>query len=724
MTPDQLLQQAVPLHQAGRLAEAEALYQQLLRLAPTAHPVLHLMGLLRLQQSRLPEALKFMEAALAAKPGAPETLANYAIALSGAGRHSDALTVLDSAVLVQPGNSQFWCNRGAIKSKLGRGEDALQDFAHAIQLEPRNFEALNNRGLVLHDLRRHDEALVSFDAALAAVPDYVEARNNRGLTLREMARDAEALAEFDRIIARQPDHAGAHVNRASMLWRMERLEEALESYDRALTINPDMAAALESRANLLWTRKQALAPAIADVERAVSLQPDLPYAPGDLLHLKMHAGDWRDFDSAKARLDAAVRAGKPAAEPFVYQGLSDSPADLLACASAYAAGKFPAGPPMAARKARSGERIRVGYVSGEFRDQATMYLAAGLFEQHDRTRFEILGFDNGRDDQSPLRSRVMAGFEKFIPIAGLSDIDAARRITAEDVDILVNLNGYFGKHRMGVFALRPAPLQVNYLGFPGTLGADYMDYIIADAVITPPEQQPFYREKIVTLPGSYQINDDRRARVGVSSRAAHGLPQDVFVFCHFNYGYEITPDLFAAWMRILKAHENSVLWLLAGDPLFAANLAAQAARQGVEAHRLIFAPPLDREAHLARLPLADLFLDSLVSNAHTTGSDALWAGLPLLTCRGKAFAGRVAASLLTAVGLPELITENLAAYESLALKLAREPALLKGARDRLEENRRSAPLFDTARTTRAIETAYEMMLARSGEAPQGFAVPQ
>jgi predicted O-linked N-acetylglucosamine transferase (SPINDLY family) len=723
MTPEQMLQQAVPLLQAGRLAEAEALYQQILVLAPMAYPVLHLMGLMRLQQGRMPEALALLERALRVNPGAPETLANQAIALSALGRQDEAVAALDKALAAQPGNARLWSNRGGIKSRLGRNADALKDLDRALALEPRNFEALNNRGLVLHALGRYAEALASFDATLAAAPDYLEARNNSGLALREMARDAEALSDFDQVIARQPDHAGAHVNRAGILWRMERLDAALESYDRALAIDPDLTAALESRANLLWTRKQALAPAIADWQRAVARDPDLPYAQGNLLHLKMHAGDWRDFDAAKARLDADVRAGRPVIEPFAYQGLSDSLADGLACAVAYAARKFPPKSPVTRPAVRRPGRIRVGYVSGEFRAQATLYLAAGLFEQHDRARFEVFAFDSGRDDQSAWRARALAAFETFIPISALSDAQAAGRIAEEEIDILVNLNGYFGRHRMGVFAYRPAPIQVNYLGFPGTLGADYMDYILADAVIAPPEDQAFYREKIVVLPGSYQINDDRRAPVAMSSRAEQGLPQDAFVFCHFNYGYKITPGLFAAWMRILKAIDSAVLWLLSGDPLFAANLAAEAARQGVNPQRLIFAPPLERDAHLARLPLGDLFLDSLISNAHTTASDALWAGLPLLTCRGATFQGRVAASLLTAVGLPELIAENLADYESLAIRLAREPQILKNFRQRLEENRRSAPLFDTARTTRAIEAAYEKMMAGAGEAPQGFAVP-
>jgi predicted O-linked N-acetylglucosamine transferase (SPINDLY family) len=292
------------------------------------------------------------------------------------------------------------------------------------------------------------------------------------------------------------------------------------------------------------------------------------------------------------------------------------------------------------------------------------------------------------------------------------------------VDILVNLNGYFGRMRMGLFALAPAPIQVNYLGFPGTLGAACMDYILADATVIPPGEDRFYDEKVVRLPDSYQINDDKRAPVAITTRAEHGLPENSFVFCHFNYGYKILPAHFALWLRILGQVEGSVLWLLGGDPHFAQNLKAEAQKQGIDPQRLIFAPPLTLEAHVARMALGDLFLDSLPYNAHTTASDALWAGLPLLTCRGTAFAGRVAASLLQAMGLPELVTDTLADYESLALTLARDPVLLQHYRDRLKENRRVAPLFDTARTTRQIEAAYETMMARRlrGEAPQGFAV--
>ncbi len=720
----QLLQQAMALHQAGRLDEAEKLYQRILTAAPGDYPALHLMGLLRLMQGRLPEALVLLQRALAVQPGAPETLANLGIVLSGLGRHDEAQAALDSVVRARPNDSRAWSNRGAVRSKLGQSTEALADIERALALDAGNLDALNNRGLILHGLGRYEEALAGFDLLLARAPDYADGRHNRGLTLRELGRAEEAVAEFDRVIAAHPSHAGAWVNRAGTLWRLERLDEALESYGKALAINPGLPEALESRSNLLWTRRQALAPAIADLQRALAVQPDLPYAAGDLLQLKMHAGDWRNFADDKAKLDAAVRAGRQAAQPFVYQALSDSPADLLACARIFAARKYPATAPRPKFEARKPGPIRIGYVCGEFRAQATMYLAAGLFEQHDRAKFEIFAFDNSRNDGSAMRARVTAAFDKFISIAALSDRDAAARIRAEGVDILVNLNGYFGKMRMGVFALSPAPVQVNYLGFPGTLGADYMDYILADGVVIPDGEDRFYDEKVVRLPGSYQINDDRRAPVGVTSRAGHGLPESAFVFCNFNYGYKILPEQFALWLRLLGQAPGSVLWLLAGDPLFAQNLKSEVARHGVDPQRLIFAPPLELEAHVARMTLGDLFLDSLPYNAHTTASDALWAGLPLLTCRGTAFAGRVAASLLYAVGLPELVTENPADYERLALTLARDPALLKNYRDRLKENRRLAPLFDTARTTRQIEAAYEEMMARRlrGEAPQGFAV--
>ena len=718
------LQEALALHRAGRLAEAEPLYLNSLAADRDCYPALQLMGLLRLHQGRAAEALPYIERALTLQPAAPDLLANYGIALQGVGRYRDALEALARAVKLSPNDSRAWGDRGAVLGKVHRNEEALVDLERAVALDPDNADAWNNRGLVLTALGRPEEALASHDRALQLRPANVEARNNRGLALKALGLAAEALAEFDQVLRAKPDHAGALVNRASVLRAMGEVDEALQSYERALTIQPDMPEALASRASCLWTRKSDVAGAIADLQRLVAITPDYPYARGDLLHLKMHAGDWRDLARERAALDAGVRAGRRVVEPYVYQGLSSSPADLLAAARIYALDKYPPLPVPRRRRRREG-KIRLGYLCGEFRAQATMYLAAGLFEHHDRTRFAVTGFDNSREDGSAMRRRVMAAFDRFLPIQMLSDREAARLIAGEEIDILVNLNGYFGALRMGVFARRPALLQVNYLGFPGSLGANYMDYILADAEVIPRGEEQFYSEKVVRLADCYQINDGARSRPATTTRAAHALKETDFVFCHFNYPYKITPEMFTLWLRLLQSVPSSVLWLLDSNALFAANLRGEMARAGLDPARLVFAPLMENAAHVSRLALGDLFLDSLPYNAHTTASDALWAGLPLITCRGQAFAGRVAASLLRAAGLAELITTSLAEYESLALRLANDRALLQSYRDRLTRDPARLALFDTVRTTRRIEAAYEEMMARWAKdvSPAGFDVP-
>lgn len=725
LTAVQWMQQGLALHQAGRLAEAEPLYLKSLAANKDFYPALHLMGLIRLQQQRTAEALAYIERALSFQPNAPETLANYGIALESVGRYAEALAALDRVVKLSSNDSHAWSNRGALLSKLQRNEAALADFNRAVAIDPHHADAWMNRGLTLMTMRRPEEALESYDRVLQLWPDHTEARNSRGLALQALGRAGDALAEFDRVVQQRPDHVRAWINRATVLGTMGAIDQELQSYDRALAIQPDMPEALIGRASCLRTYKSDLAGAIADQQRAVAIRPDYPYARGDLLHMRMQAADWRDLERERAALDQGVRSGERVVQPYVYQALSSAPADLLASARIYAQDNFPPLHPQY-RRAHSAGKIRLGYLCGEFRAQATMHLAAGLFEHHDRTRFEVTGFDNSLEDGSPMRRRVVAAFDRFVPIQTLSDLDAAQLIARQEIDILVNLNGYFGTPRMGVFAHRPAPIQVNYLGFPGSLGADYMDYILADTEVIPAGEEQFYSERVARLPGSYQVNDGMRPRPTPTTRAEHGLQDTDFVFCHFNYSYKITPEMFKLWLRLLKNTPSSVLWLLESNTLFVANLRNQAAQAGVDPARLVFAPPMEIAAHLSRLALGDLFLDSLPYNAHTTASDALWAGLPLITCRGTAFAGRVAASLLRAAGLPELITNTLEDYESLALKLAKDRTLLQSYRDRLTRDPTRLPLFDTVRTTRYIEAAYEEMLerCRKGEMPASFDVPR
>jgi predicted O-linked N-acetylglucosamine transferase (SPINDLY family) len=717
------IKDALTLHQAGRLADAEALYLKSLEVDKDFYPALHLMGVLRLQQGRASEALPYIQRALNVQPNAPDTLANYGIALERVGRYADALETLKGVVNLSPRDSRAWSDRGALLFKLQRHEEAITHLDRAVSLDPRSADAWMNRGSVLLAVGRTEEALECFDRALELRPDDLEAHNSRGLALKAMGRPDHALAEFDRVLQENPNHLRAWVNRGNVLGVMGQGDQELQSYERALAIQPDMVEALISRAHCRRARKQDLAGAIADLERAVVIQPDFPFARGDLLHLKMLAADWRNLAAELALLDQGVREGKRVANPYAYQGLSSSPADLLASARIYTQYKYPL-LPFPHRHSRGKSKIRLAYVCSDFCAQATMHLAAGLFEHHDRSRFEVIGFDNSPEDGSPMRRRVIAAFDRFVPIQLLSDRAAAHLVARNEIDVLVNLNGYFGKPRMGVFALRPAPVQVNYLGFPGSLGAEYMDYILADAEVIPGGEEQFYTEKVVWLPNSYQINDCVRPRPAPSSRALHGLRETDFVFCDFNNSYKVTPEIFALWLRLLKNVQSSVLWLLESNPLFAANLRNETARAGIDPSRLIFAPPLEISAHLSRLALGDLFLDSLPYNAHTTASDALWAGLPLITCRGKTFAGRVAASLLRAVGLSELITDSLEEYESLALSLAKDRMRLQSCRERLTRDPTQLPLFNTARTTRHIEKAYEAMMMRwnNSQSPDSFSV--
>ena len=661
MASQPVFSQAMALHQRGQLAEAENLYRQLLSAEPEAFAPRHMLGVLMAQQSRLAEAESMIGSALKTNPHDASALANYGNVLTLLGRHDEAVASYDRALAIAP-DAETWNNRGNALQGTHRRIEALASFENSLALEPGNILALYKRGVMLDELGRTDEALAAYDRVLALHPGHVEAVNNRGY-----------------------------------LW---------------------------------WLGKQRYAPAIADLERALVLAPNVPYGRGAVLHLKMYAADWTNYEEEKTALLEGVRAGQRVARPFMFQAVADRPDDLQACARLYARDLYPEGPNSPRHQPRQGDtKIRLGYLSGEFRDQATAILMAGLYERHDRSRFEIIAVDNGSADKSAMCARLRQAFDRWLDIGELTDVQAAAKIRQAGIDILVNLNGYFGKHRMGVFAQRPAPLQVNYLGFPGTSGVPYMDYIIADAIVIPPHERQFYDEQVVTLPGCYQVNDDRgRAMAAPPSRAQAGLPQlpgdsvgNGFVFCNFNQSYKLTPDTFASWMRILGRVENSVLWLLEAVAPFTENIARHAKAHGVAPERILYAPDRPPEQHLARLGLADLFLDGLPYNAHTTGSDALWAGVPLLTRRGTAFPGRVAASLLSAAGLPELVCETAQEYEDLAVKLATDPQALTLLKSRLTRN---CPLFDTDLFRRNIEAAYIAMWERwlAGEKPEAFAV--
>lgn len=558
--------------------------------------------------------------------------------------------------------------------------------------------------------------------------------NERDIRLQSLRQAATARyrnGEFDaaeqligEALKLDPNSPELWSNRGTAQVAAKRQEAALASFTRALELAPDFLGAVANRAHVLF-ELQRYAEAIPDYERFLARDPGHAYSAGNLIFCRLQCCDWTSFEQDRKTIVARLRAGQRVVPPVLSAALLESPADQLIAAQILARDKFPASSPLWRGEPYRHERIRVAYLSADFHAHATAVLMAGVFEHHDRAKFETFAISFGRDDGSPLRDRLKQGIERFIDVRGQSDADIARLMRGLEIDIAVDLKGYTSEARPAVFAFRPAPVQVNYLGFPGTMGAPFMDYLLADPIVVPEAHKPFYSEQIVWLHDTYQANDrTREISDAPIDRAIAGLPPSGFVFCCFNNSYKIQPRVFDVWMRLLQAVEGSVLWLLADNSTATSNLKREASARGIDPERLVFAPRCPLPEHLARHRLADLFLDTLPYNAHTTASDALWMGLPVVTCKGTTFAGRVAASVLYAAGLPELATESLQDYEALAQRLAHEPTALARLKSRLADERATMKLFDAARFTRHLEAAYATMQERQlrGLKPEGFTV--
>jgi protein O-GlcNAc transferase len=723
---DALCNRGATLRDLGRLAEALDCYDRALDADPDCSNAHFSQGIVLGKLSRYAEAYNSYGRALALDPQNREALNNRGMALRRLGRYPDALASFEQALVLCPDDPIALCGRGTILHDLERYADALVSLDQALAICPKYAEALMNRGATLRELHRHAEALDSIESAIRLDSNFAAAHFYRGVVLGDLNRFEEALICYGQTLRLQPHNVEAHNNRGTMLRALSRHGDALRSYDLARALRPDHPSLLFNRGNLLLDLKR-MEEAVEDFARLVTVEPDYKFGHSYLLHAKMSCCNWRDLNSLRSEISERTQQGKRSAHPFNVLSMLKSADSLRRSAEIYAAQIGPGTSLLApvSRASRTGDRICIGYVSGEFRHQATSILVTELFERHDTGRFKLIAFDNGWDDGSTIRNRQKKVFAHMVDISRLGDWEAATVIRDFQVDILVDLNGYFGHGRTGVFSHRPAPVQVNWLGFPGTLGADYMDYIVADARIIPKEHESYYSEKVVCLPDTYQVNDSKREiSPHTPTRAELCLPSRGFVFCSFNNNFKITPEVFDVWMRLLGKVQDSVLWLLEDNVAASRNLRSEAAARGIAPERLIFAPRMALPDHLARHRLADLFLDTLPCNAHTTASDALWAGLPLVSCMGKAFAGRVAGSLLHAIGLPELITESLAEYETLALKLATTPVMLADLRSKLARNRHTHPLFDTDRFRRHLESAYTTMYQRwsRGEAPASILV--
>lgn len=669
---------------------------------------------LRQNADVLPKAL--IKEAAKEKAENLDVLFNIEIECAQNNRLEQALCIFNELALINNGDPVLFYNLGLISSLMNEHQQALKFYDFALNLDPLDPAIHINYGASLNELKQYEGAIASLNRAIALNPNIAEAWSNRGTALNELKRYEEALADYDKALALNPQHVEAWSNKGVSYAELKRYEEALAHYDKAIELNPQYIEAWSNKGTALSELKRYEA-AAKSFAQALILNPELPFGKGTLLHAKMLACNWQGVDALYHSICQDITENKKSADPFGFQGICNDELLLQKCAEIFSNTKFPPSPQFGFEHfKRDGGKIRIGYLCGEFREQATAILMAEIWELHDKNRFEIVAFDNGWNDKSARRKRIEETFDELIDISRMSDEQAAAFIFDKEIDILVNLNGFFGKPRQGIFAKKPAPIQVNYLGFPGTIGSTYMDYLIADKVVIPKESRRYYTEKIVHLPHCYQANDSTRQIDGREfSKKELGLPEEGFVFCCFNNSYKILPQIFAIWMSLLRSVPGSVLWLIEDNPDATRHLQQEAQARGVDAARIIFAKRVPLSEHLGRHQCADLFLDTLPYNAHTTASDALWAGLPILTSTGTSFAGRVASSMLSTLDLPELITTYVTEYESLAYEIASSPEKLQQIKTKLAKNRFNSPLFNADLMTRELESAYLAMYKRFQE---------
>ena len=711
----QLYQQALVLHQQNQLPAALQAYQQVVALQPTHADAHHRLGLVYYLLSQLPQAAESIAKAVAITPKNTDFLNNYGLILSALNQHDAALKSFQQAILLQPKDLDIQLNLGNTLLRLNRFEEAAGYYRRLIRVK----SALN---------------ATLFSQVNGALCHCLSSLGNEA---HAHGRYLQAEACFQEAISFDAKNAVYYYNLANAQRELGKAKEAALHYQKSLTLNPNDADTHNNLGNVQRELGQ-LDLAIASYQQALKLNPNLYHALVHLVHQKQHICDWDGLESDISTIrDWVANVPEAQVSPFAFLAMPNTTAaEQLMCTNHWVAQKyaglfakqFGVKQDTAEEKAsvtrKSKQKIKVAYLSADFRLHPLAFLITELIEKHDRSQFEILGFSFGVNDKSPELKRLEKAFDTFYDIQMLSEFDAATKIQSLHVDILVDLTGFTQSSRSGIVALKPAKVHINWLGFPGSMGGftagknnstALFDYLITDSCITPPNEAPHYAEKLLPLPTSYQANNHERPLAKLPSKQDCGLPNDALVFCCFNQTFKITPAVFNSWMQILKDVPNSVLWLLECNRWAKANLNQAAANAGIESNRLIFAPRMPIAAHIARHTHADLFLDTQPYNAHTSASDALWMGVPLLTCTGDTFAARVATSLLKNTGLSNadlnfLIADNLGDYTAKARWLAENPAKLSNLKQQLLALRTSSALFNTAQFTQGLENNYQLVL--------------
>jgi predicted O-linked N-acetylglucosamine transferase (SPINDLY family) len=702
----------------------------------------------QIQSERLEDAERSLNQIIKLQPKNADALCFLSVIAAYRSKWEGALCLINQSIQISPNNTIAHSNKGNILKELGRLEDALKSYSKSIQLDPNHFEAHNNLGNLYLDLELDEQAIESYERAIALQPLYAEAYSNKGNALHKIGRYFDALSMYEKAISLRPNYADAWLNRGFTLSKLKRIEDALQSCNTAISINSSNSKALANKGTILSENSQ-YSDAIKFFERALILDKDyieayadlgctlielkrydealpllqkayekkkyLNYLLGDIVYLKLQIGRWDSLDEDIQTIQSALSKKQKIIQPFKFLSVSNSSLEVLEAAKIWVADRFVSKTSLPKIELNPHKKIRVGYFSADYRNHPVSFLTAELFEIQDRERFEIFAFSlKSAEPGDKIRSRLSKAFDHFIDVESKPALEVAQLARKLQIDIAVDLGGHTQFAPTEIMSYRPAPIQVNFLGYPGTMGANYIDYIIADKILIPAESREFYSEKVVYLPDSYMVDDSLRLPSNrIFTRQECGLPEEGFIFCCFNNSYKFTKKILKSWANIMNATPNSVIWISENNESFRNNLIIEFTKLGIDCNRIIFAKRVDLMAdHLARYSLADLFLDTNPYNAHTTAVDALKTGIPVLTFEGSTFAGRVAASLLSAIGLPELIVSSLEEYEALAIDLADNPQKIKYLKNKLLENKNKEPLFDTKRYVKNIEAAYIQMYRR------------
>ena len=722
---DAYYQRGISENCLGRYDDATISFKDAITLRPNQADYHNHLGITLTRLERFETAIVAFEHAIELNPQSADAHKNLGICLKRAGHPEAAIISYQNAIKADSRRADSYGHLATALIALGRHDEAITYYDKAIEIAPYYSEAYNNRGNALQELGKIKAAISSYKEAIKYKDGYSDAYNNLGAALLKQCNPSEALANLNIAIKLNPESADAYSNQANAYLALEQFDLAIESYRKALDIAPLHADAQSNLGNALLQMGR-LNEALIVYSSVITLNPASEYVLGTIQHIKTRVCDWSDLATTQKSFEQKILNGEPITRPWVTVGLFGS-AQLQKAASVCYSKKHSAHQKgrTSFDKARPSTKIKIGYFSADFHEHATAYLIAELIESHDKTRFEVFGFSFGPDSDDPMRRRIGNSLTQFTDVRNHSDEDVAALSRDFGLDIAVDLKGYTQGHRTRIFSYECAPIQVNFLGYPGTMGSEYIDYIIADKILIPSHLMMHYSEKIVRLPGSYQPNDSKRPTPNISlKKKDFDLPANGFIFCCFNNNYKILPSTFDLWMKILKEVDGSILWLLKDNLMAETNLCREAELRGIDRNRLVFAERVPLQRHISRHRLADLFLDTWPCNAHTTASDALWAGLPLITLAGETFASRVAASLLDSLGLPDLVATNQGEYLSLAVDLAKNPARLEKIRRKLAINVERNSLFDGKIFARKLETAYETMHFRftSGLKPDHFDV--